>query len=206
MRALRRIGFAALVLSFGVVCAAAQQQSQSTRIRGTIEKADGGILTVKPRAASAPAVQVKLADDLRVTGIVKASLADIKSGSYIGVTGLPQQDGSQKALGIHIFQESQRGVGEGFHPYDARPNSTMTNATVSDMVTGNDGHTLTVKYKGGEKKIVTDAETVVVSFAPGDRNELTPGAKVIVSGTKQPDGGVLATRVSVGRDGLTPPM
>ena len=35
----------------------------------------------------------------------------------------------------------------------------MTNATVAESVVGNDGHTLLVKYKDGEKKVLVTPET-----------------------------------------------
>jgi hypothetical protein len=85
---------------------------------------------------------------------VKASMADIKQNSYIGVTAMPEADGSQRAIAIHIFTEAQRGTGEGFRAWDLRPGSTMTNATVDNLVTGTDGDTITVKYKDGEKKVI----------------------------------------------------
>jgi hypothetical protein len=82
----------------------------------------------------------------------------------------------------------------------------MTNATVAESVAGNDGHTLLVKYKDGEKKVVVIPETPVVTFVPGDKSELKAGAKVIASMKKLPDGSYETNRVNVGRDGLTPPM
>src|SRR5262249_49621105 len=126
------------------------QQPQTVRIKGTVENFDGKVLTVK--APDGASVNVTLTDKLIIVGVVKASLDEIKEGSYVGSAAMPQTDGSQKALEVHIFAESQRGTGEGHRPYTV-PNSTMTNGTVGAAVTGNDGHTLTVKYKEGEKKI-----------------------------------------------------
>jgi hypothetical protein len=107
---------------------------------------------------------------------------------------------------VHVFPEAMRGTGEGSRPYDLRPNSTMTNATVADSVVGNDGHTLMIKYKGGEKKVAVSPETPVVTYVPADKSDLKPGAKVIAFMKKLPDGSLETSRVSVGRDGLTPPM
>ena len=129
--------------------ATAQQQGPS-RIRGTIEGADGNNLTVTARDGTTQ--KIGLASDVVVTGLVKTTLADVKPGSYIGVTGMPLADGSQKAIAIHIFPESARGTAEGFRQYDLRPNSTMTNATVAQEVEANDGKSLSVKYKDGERK------------------------------------------------------
>lgn len=134
-------------------------------------------------------------------------MSDIKPGSYIGVSAMPQPDGSQRALHVHIFPEPMRGVAEGHFPWDVRPSSTMTNATVEQTVTGVDGQTITVKYKDGEKKVIVPPEAPIVTYLPGDKAELKPGAKIfIVAAQKQPDGTLSAARVSVGRDGLTPPM
>ena len=152
-------------------------------------------------------LRVVLASDAQIVGLTKASLSDIKQGSFVGVTGMPQPDGSQKAVEVHIFPEAMRGTGEGHHPWDLRPQSTMTNANVEDAVTGVDGQTLTLKYKDGEKKIIVSPDTPIVTYAPGDRSELKPGVKIFIAAAKkEPDGTLQAPRVNFGKDGLTPPM
>ena len=185
--------------------AAWAQAPAAVRIRGAIEAVDGSVLTVKSREGAE--MKVRITDNAAVIGIAKSSLADIKPNSYIGVSGMPQEDGSQKALAIHIFPEAQRGTGEGFRAWDLRPNSTMTNATVAETVAGTDGQNITVKYKDGEKKVVIGADTPIVSFVTGDKAELKPGAKIIIFGaTKKDDGTFETNRVGVGLDGITPPM
>jgi len=144
--------------------------------------------------------------DIRVVGIIKISMADIKVGSFIGATTVPGPDGKQNAVEVHVFPESMRGTGEGSRPYDLKPNSTMTNATVAESVASNDGHSLTVKYKDGEKKVEVLPDTPVVTYVPADKSDLKPGAKVIAFMKQLPDGSFETNRVSVGRDGLTPPM
>jgi hypothetical protein len=196
------LGAAALGLVFVTTAAPAQER---VRVRGTVENVDGNVLTVKTREGQD--VKVKLPDNARVLGIEKASIDDIKQGSYIGVSAMPQTDGSQKALHVHIFLDAMRGVAEGFGPWDVRPNSTMTNATVDNMVTGTDGRTVTVKYKDGEKKIVVPPDAPIVKYVPGNKDALKAGAKIfIVAAVKQPDGTLEAPNVSVGLNGLTPPM
>jgi Domain of unknown function (DUF5666) len=182
------------------------QQGQTVRVRGTVEAVDGPVLTVKSRDGQTT-YKVKLTDNATVRGIVKASLSDIKENSYIGVTGMPQADGSQKAVEIHIFPEPMRGTAEGFRPWDLVPNSTMTNATVAQLVKGVQGEEITLKYKDGEKIIHVAPDTVIVTYVPGDKSELKPGAKIfIAAANKKEDGTLEATAVSVGRDGITPPM
>ena len=194
------VALAAVVLASGGVLA-----QQNVRVRGEITAVDGQTLVVKSRDGAE--LKIRLADNVNVSGIVKTQLTDIKPGSYIGVSAMPQPDGSQRALHVHIFPEPMRGVAEGHFPWDVRPNSTMTNATVAETVAGVDGQTITVKYKDGEKKVVVPPEAPIVTYVPSDRADLKPGAKIfIVAAQKQPDGTLSAARVSVGRDGLTPPM
>jgi hypothetical protein len=182
------------------------QQPQMVRVRGTVEGVDGALLVVKSRDGQTT-YRIKLADNAAVRGVIKAPLSSIKENSYIGVTGMPQPDGSQKAVEIHIFPEPLRGVGEGFRPWDLMPNSTMTNATVAQMVKGVSGDEITLKYKEGEKKIVVAPDTVIVTYVPGSKDELKPGAKIFIAGAAKKDDGTLeAASISVGRDGLTPPM
>ena len=184
--------------------AIAQQPPTPTRVRGTIEAVDGNVLAVRSRGGED--VKLNMTGDVNVVGISRISLSDIKVGSFIGTTTVPGPDGSQNAVEVHVFPENMRGTGEGSRPYDLRPNSTMTNATVADAVVGNDGHTLTIKYRGGEKKVVVSPETPVVIYVPADKSDLKPGAKVIAFMRKLPNGSLETSRVSVSRDGLTPPM
>jgi hypothetical protein len=184
--------------------ASAQQPPSPTRVRGTIEAVDGDVLAVKSR--SGEDFKLRMGSEMRVVGIVKISLSDIKVGSFIGTTTVPGTDGGANAVEVHVFPENMRGTGEGSRPFDLRPNSTMTNATVDQSVVGNDGHTLLIKYKDGEKKVLVSPDTPVVTYVPGDKSELKAGAKVIAFFKKMPDGTFEANRISVGRDGLTPPM
>jgi hypothetical protein len=199
----RSLVAAAMVVASSLL-AIAQQPPTPTRVRGTIEKVEGDVLSVKSR--SGEDVKLHMTADMRVVGIVKISLADIKLGSFIGTTTVPGADGRQNAVEVHVFPEDMRGTGEGSRPYDLRPNSTMTNATVAETVAGNDGQNLLIKYKDGEKKIVVGPDTPVVTYVPGNRAELKAGDKIIAFVKQLPDGSFETNRISVGRDGLTPPM
>jgi hypothetical protein len=184
---------------------AQQPPAPTVRIRGTIEAVDGPVLSIKTREGND--VKVRMTDNAAVFAVVKTDLSEIRQGSYIGVTAMPEPDGTQRAIAVHIFPENQRGAAEGFRPWDARPNSTMTNATVAETVKGTDGQNILVKYKDGEKKVVVPPDTPIVTFVASDRSEIKPGAKLIIFGAiKKDDGSYEAARVNVGRDGVTPPM
>ncbi|MGH6727425.1 MAG: hypothetical protein ACREB8_12900 [Pseudolabrys sp.] len=193
-----------LAVALGLAAGAAFAQ-QPGRIRGQIEKADGGMLTMKTRDGAM--LNVKVDEKARVSALLKASLADIKADSFIGIAGVPQPDGGIQAFSIHIFLPAQRGVVPDRHgPWDARPGSTMTNAYVESMVAGKDGEALMVKYKDGEKKIIVAKDTVIAAAAVGSKDELKAGAQIIIFGwDKQPDGSVLAKSLYVGR-GVKPAM
>ncbi len=203
---LRMLGAAGIALALTATSVWAQQAPPPLRVRGTIEKVDGNTLTVKTRAGET--LTVKLADNVRVAAMLKASLADITQGKFIGVTAMPQPDGSQRAIGIHIFMEAQRGVVQARHSgWDREPNSTMTNADVQSTVASTDGQVIMVKYPDGEKKVVVPPNTNIVAMAPGSKDDLKPGAAfIIMAGQKQPDGTLTAPAINVGRDGATPPM
>jgi hypothetical protein len=201
-RVLGAAGMAVLLAS----SASFAQQPPPVRIRGQIEKVAGDLLDVKAR--NGDVLKVKLVDPARVTALVKASLADVKVGKFIGVTAMPQADGSQKAIAVHIFLDAQKGVVPDRHgPWDLQPGSTMTNAIVDTTVAGVDGQTIMVKYKDGEKKVIVPPNTPIVAYAPGDKSELKPGAQIIIFGaTKQADGSLTTPAINVGRDGVVPPM
>jgi hypothetical protein len=192
------------LLAASSLAAPAQQPPSPTRVRGTIEAVDGDMISVKSRAGEA--VRLRMTGDVRIVGIVPIALSEVKVGSFIGTTTVPGPDGGAKAVEVHVFPENMRGTGEGSRPYDLRPNSSMTNATVAESVAGNDGHTLLVRYKDGEKKVEVPSDTPVVTYVAADKSDLKAGAKVIAFIKPLPDGSFETNRVSVGRDGLTPPM
>jgi len=191
------------VISMAIAIGTASAQD-TVRIRGTIEHVDGSVYLVKARDGAE--LRVTLADNPQIAGVVKATLSDVKQGSFVGITGMPRPDGSQTALEVHIFPESMRGTGEGHYPWDLRPQSTMTNANIQQIVTAVDGPTLTLKYKDGEKKILVPADAPIVAYVPGDKADLKPGAKVFIVAAKQSDGTLQGRAWRVGRDGVTPPM
>lgn len=202
---LRAAAAIALLLSSSFAFAQQSPVSNTTRVRGTVESLDGETLHVKSRDGAA--VTLHFPETAGVSGVAKISLADVKVGSYIGVTSVPDSDGSQKAVEVHVFPEAMRGAGDGSRPWDLKPNSSMTNGAVDDRtVAGNDGHTLTVKYKGGERKVLVTPETVVVTFAPAARSDIKAGTPVFAIATKKPDGTLDVSRLSIGRDGVSPPM
>ncbi len=189
-----------------VICATPAFAQETLRVRGTVEKVDGTTLTVKSRDGADLKIAVT-GDKPVYTALEKATLADIKPNSYIGVTSLPQPDGTLKAVAVHFFPDAARGTAEGHRAWDQQPNSLMTNATVDAVVTNKDGELVTVKYKGGEQKVVVTPQTSIVRMVPGNPAEVKAGTKVIIfAATKGPDGNWSTQRVTYGKDGVTPPM
>src|SRR3989454_5367290 len=182
-------------------CAAAT--AQTLRVRGTIEKADGNVLTLK--STDGAELKLTLTDNALIVAVVKASMADIKEGTFLGSAAMPQPDGSQKALEVHIFPEQMRGTGEGHRPYAPVPNSTMTNGSASGAVAGVDGPAIVVKYKDGGKKIVVPTGVPIVRYEIGGKGGLKAGARFTGgAATKKPDGTLEANRINVGRAGGVP--
>ena len=202
---IKATGFlAAALLTCAVTLPASAQQP--LRFRGTIEKVDGATFVVK--AGEAGDVTVTVADNAGIFGVSKATVHDIKPGAFIGVGAEPQPDGTQRAIQVTIFAESQRGTGEGHRAWD-RPNTTMTNAAVETSVAAFDGQSMRVTYKmgdrTGEQKIFVPPDAVIRAYVMSDRSELKPGANIaIMNATKKPDGTIEATRINVGRDGMAP--
>ena len=201
-----RAALAVVAAFFAATAALAQAPApapQTVRLRGVIEKVDGNTVTAK--SDKGDAVKINLADKMMVVGVVKATMADIKEGSYIGSGAMPQPDGSQKAIEVHIFAETMRGTGDGHRPWDGAPNSTMTNGTVGTTVTGVNGPVVTVKYKDGEKNIVVGPDVPIVRYEVMNTGALKPGvAFSVLAAAKQPDGSYNISRINVGRDGVVP--
>jgi hypothetical protein len=183
----------------------AQAPLPTQRIRGDVTAIEGLNLQVKARTGETLAI--KLAENYGVTAVVKIDVNAIKPGVFVGAATMPQPDGTQTALEVLVFPESMRGSNEGHYPWDLKPGSMMTNATVADAVAMNPGgRRMTLKYKDGEKTVVVPDDAPIVTFEPGDKAMLVPGAHILLTATKQPDGSLTATRVAVGKNGLVPPM
>ena len=165
-------------LGFGVFSFALPASAQdTTRIRGMVERIEGPVFVVKTRDGSE--VKLTVTDSPLFVVIVPGKMSDIKPGMFVGSAGMMQEDGSQKAIEVHIFPESMRGTGEGHYDWDLLPKSKMTNGNVEQAVIGVDGPVLSVKYKDGEKKIVVTQQTVVVTYEMGKRDEIQPGTRIL---------------------------
>jgi len=189
-------------VTMAIACAAAT--AQTVRLRGTIEKTEGDVLTLK--SGDGAGLKLTLTGNARIVAVVKASMADIREGTFLGSAAMPQPDGSQKALEVHIFPEQMRGTGEGHRPYAPVPNGTMTNgAALGATVAGVEGATITLKYKGGEKKIVVPPSAPIVRYEIGSKDDLKAGAAfTVLAATRKPDGTLETNRINVGRDGVVP--
>ncbi len=198
-----RAGPSACLAVVAALAATTVHAQTPTRLHGVIEKLDGTVLMAK--SDKGDELKLNLASLMMVVVVQKATLADIKPGSFIGSGAMPQPDGSQKAIEVHIFAETMRGTGEGFRPWDGAPNSTMTNGTAGETVTGVNGPTITVSYKGGEQKIVVGPDVPIVKYALGDGSDLKPGAAFsILAAARQADGSYNINRINVGKNGLVP--
>jgi hypothetical protein len=204
------------------ISVAALAASPPMNVRGTIAQVDGNTIDIKERDGGTAKVQ--LADNAKIVSVAKASLSDIKPGSFIGTAATPGTDGKLQAIEVHIFPESMRGTGEGNRAWDLAPKSSMTNGTVKSSMTNGtvaqksnkvennkvnsvEGNDVTVNYNGGTKTVTLTPATKVVTLVPGDRSELKPNAEIFIpAATRTSDGALEANRVTVGSDGIPPPM
>jgi hypothetical protein len=192
-------------LSLALICIAlpASAADDTVRIRGTIERVEGPVYVVKNRDGAE--LKLTVTDNPLFVAIAPSTMADIKPGMFVGSAGTMQPDGTQKAIEVHIFPESMRGTGEGHYDWDLKPQTKMTNGNVEQTVAGVDGPLLSVKYKDGEKKLVVTPETVVVTYVPGNKDDLKPGTRIFVGAAKkQPDGTLQTPRITYGRNGAGP--
>jgi hypothetical protein len=204
---MRPISAAAVSLSLTMLFVAAipaARAAETVRVRGTIESLDGSKLTVRTREGNSAAIDLN--DNWKVTAVAKASIEDIKPGDFVGIASLPKSNGGDGAIEVLIFPAAMNGTGEGSYPWDLKPHSTMTNATVSNAVKDVDGRTVTVSYHGQEKKISVAEDTTIVTFVPGKRDDLKPGITVFVPTQKADDGTFSAGNVVAGTNGVVPPM
>jgi hypothetical protein len=187
-----------------LVCVSSFAQPATRRIRGEIIGIDALVLQVRTRLGEN--LTIALDEKYAVSGVARIDVSAIKPGTFVGAASLPQADGTQRALEVLVFPEAARGSNEGHYPWDLQPGSMMTNATVAEIVRVDPDQRMTLRYKDGEKIVVVPPDAPIVTFVPGDRSLVRPGAHVIITATVRPDGSLAASRVAVGKDGLVPPM
>lgn len=179
------------------------EDGKPTRVRGAITAVEGDSLKIHSNRGED--LQVALTPDTQIRGVTLAQVSEIKPGSYIGSAAVPLPDGSLKALEVHVFPPAMAGTGDGHRAFDLTPDSTMTNGSVGDLVAST-GRTITVNYKGGQKKIVIPDDVPIVNLVPGDRSLLKPGVKVVLQAQKGAGNTLTALSISAGENGVTPPM
>jgi hypothetical protein len=198
------LAFAAALIPMALVSASAFADGTPVRVRGSVVSLEGTKLVV--HAKDGKDITVNLAENFAALAVVKSSMADIKEGTFIGTATVTQPDSTLRSLEVVVFPDKMRGTGEGHYPWDLGSNSMMTNATVANAVKGVEGQTITVTYKGGEKKIDVPANVPVVTIVPATQEEIKPGAIVFVPTMRQTDGALNGGAVLFGKDGVIPPM
>ena len=201
---MRRVPVSLLAAGLIFVSSLVQAQAPTTRVRGTVERVEASALSLKTPAGDA--VTVALAPGYAVGGVVKASVADIKKGGFIGVGARPQADGSLLAVQVFIFPEAMRGTGEGHRPWSVLPESTMTNATVAETVTRVDGANIVLSYPGGEQKVTITADANIIMATPAQASDLAAGAQVALTASRQPDGSLVTSRITIAKAGAQLPL
>jgi len=193
------------LMAFFAASLAEAADAPGTRIgvRGEITEVSADVLKV--HVNSGENVVINLSKDTKVRAVTLANIEDIKPGSYIGSAAVPQEDGTLKALEVHVFPAELAGSGDGHRPFDLVKGSSMTNGSVGDLVVSN-GRVLTVNYKGGQQKILVPEDVPIVNLVPGDRSLLKVGVKIVTFVTQSVDGTLTAQSISAGKDGVTPPM
>ena len=185
------------------VAAGPVRAAADTHVRGTVTAVDGSTVTIKTQAGQD--MKLTLGDSWKLGGVEKAAVSDIKPGTFIGTANM-EGPGGNKALEVVVFPPSMKGTGEGDYGWDLKPNSKMTNATVSSEVKGVAGQTVALSYKGGTKKVTIGKTIPIVKIVPADRSDVKPGAKVFLAGQPEGDTMMSGGRMIVGKDGATPPM
>jgi hypothetical protein len=203
-RPLALAAFGALFIATALGCVPSHADGTPARVRGSVVSLDGPKLVV--HAKDGQDVSVSLADTFAALAVVKSSMADIKPGTFIGTATVTQPDSTLRSVEVVVFPDTLRGTAEGHYPWDLGPSSMMTNATIANAVNGVDGQTVTVTYKGGEKKIDIPADVPVVAVVPASREDIKPGAIVFVPSVRQSDGSLTSGAVLFGKDGVIPPM
>lgn len=193
---------AGLALGLLVSSTCFAQQATQLRLRGTVDRLEGNMLTVTARDGGKQTVQ--LLPNLTVSAVLKRSLADVKPGDVVGMTSVQGPDGKPHAVELHIFPKDRPPTNVGQFAWDLLPNSLMTNAPVSRVESVSGGSLVKVSYQGGSAEIVVGPDTPIVTYGPGDISLLKPGAAVTVQAVKKADGTLTTNRITAEKDGVKP--
>ena len=181
-----------------LMLASLSANAQNMRVRGTITSLDGDVLSVKSREGKD--MKIQLTPDAQVAVAKKISLSDIKPGTYVGVTSVPQ-GGKQVAKEVHLIPPA---APSGHMDWDLVPGSKMTNANLQAAVAAAGGNEITLKYKDGEQKIMVPSSTPIVGFDSGDRSALKKGETIWTNARVEGDGKLVTNRIQVSKDGVKP--
>lgn len=191
-----------LAAVFALSASFADAQQKPLRIRGTITALDGNVLSVKSREGKD--LQIELTEKASVATARAISLADLKQGTYVGVTTTKRADGKLVAVEVHTIPPTVR---EGHGPWDLQAGAMMTNANIESMVQSAGGQELSLVYKDGSQQIMVPPGTPVVTTSPADRAALKPGEYVFMSADVGADGKLSTSgRIQVSKDGVKPPQ
>jgi len=197
LRLMSAASIAVAVVAFLEIVEVHPAEAEDVRLRAKVISLNESTLWLKTREGTDAAVTLK--PGWKVTRVAPASLADIKPGDFVGIASLPKPSGGDGAIEVLVFPAALKGTGEGSYPWDLKPGSTMTNATVANAVKDIDGRTLT--------RTISVAEGIaIVTFAPATEADLKPGAAVFVPAERSSDGALASAFVVVGANGVATPM
>ena len=192
---------AALVALAAVSSQPTFAQAPPSRLRGTVVSLTGDVLVLKP--SDGQNMSITLAPDVTYRSITKATLADVKPGSGIGIVSQGPAN-KQEAVAIQIFMPGApfRQVQLG---WDMMPESTMTNGVVEGQAVAAEGGHLKVTVDGKPVEMAIAPDVSIGAAGPGDKSLAVQGAKAVVFATKSGDAYTGRT-VIIGKDGMTPPL
>jgi hypothetical protein len=196
------LGTLAVAVAFPVL--AQDQNAKPVRVRGTIDSSSAQSISVTTKDGAHQTLA--LTDATKYSAVKAMKMSDIKKGSFIGSAGKPAANGKIEALEVVVFPEEARGTGEGHYDWDLLPGSSMTNATVSAVVSGKTGRDLDLNYKGGTAKLIVPKNVPVVTFVPATAKDLKPGLAVFAMATPGADGSMTVARIVMEKNGVKPPM
>lgn len=178
--------------------------SRPVPVRGQIETFTPGSLQVLAR--NGEKIKLTVPKDLQIVSLLPRKVADISVGDAVSTTAVSDGNGGFTALQVSILPAALAGQNQGQRPWDAQPDSVMTNATISGVATAANGGKITMKY--GEKSITmtVPGDVPVIAFGPGNPDLLKPGADVFIIALRAEDGSFSTNRVIAESNGIKPPM
>lgn len=181
--------------------AKAPEANDDVRISGTVEKFQGGLMSISP--SRGVTLTIRFDAGPGVNSMRRGKVADLKTGAAVAAQAQSNPAGGLMASQVIVYEQgAERVAGT-----QASTDPSQVVARVSEVANRPDGPQLSLNYKDGERKITLAKDASIWIARPASAEDIKPGSLITIAGTKPPEGDLKVIRASIGPSGgENPPL